>query len=59
MADHHFKDPVLTQISLHYSYDKKRHDANNQETIRLLREYIKKLEEKKNHNCIKNTTPEF
>jgi len=42
MADHHFKDPVLTHISLHYSHDKKRHDANNQETIRRLRDYVEK-----------------
>jgi len=32
---------------LYYSYDKKRHDANNKETIRRLKEYIEKIEKKK------------
>jgi len=32
---------------LYYSHDKKKHDANNQETIRRLKEHIAKLERKK------------
>jgi hypothetical protein len=32
---------------LYQSHNKKEHDANNQETIKRLLEYIKKLEEKK------------
>src|SRR5947209_1994005 len=31
---------------LYYSYDKKRHEANNKETIRRLKEHIAKLEKK-------------
>jgi hypothetical protein len=42
----YFIDPPL-QIAVRYSHDKKRDEANNENTIRLLKEYVKKLEEKK------------
>jgi len=38
---------MIVKNILYYSYDKRRHDANNQETIRRLKEYIRKLEKKK------------
>jgi len=48
MAHHYFIDPVMIAKNiLYYSYDKKRHDVNNQETIRRLKEYIAKPEKKK------------
>ena len=34
------------KIVMRRSYDKEKHDKNNQETIRRLIEYIKKMEEK-------------
>ena len=38
---------MIVKNILYYSHDKKRHDANNQERIRRLKEYIGKLEKKK------------
>jgi hypothetical protein len=37
------------EYDLRHFHDKKKHDESNQETISRLREYIKKLEEKKKH----------
>ncbi len=37
---------MIGKIVMRRSYDKEKHDKNNQETIRRLIEYIKKMEEK-------------
>jgi hypothetical protein len=42
-----YRSSIIWNVDLRHSHDKKLHDESNQETISRLREYIKKLEEKK------------